>query len=60
MNYYSTFESRLLYKYSRLSRNAVTQALSRITAQHDKLVMIKQLIILLRQVFDDSDKQEIA
>jgi len=29
-------------------------------AQHDKLVMIEQLVILLRQVFDDSDKQEIA
>jgi len=30
------------------------------TVQHDKLVMIEQLVILLRQVFDDSDKQEIA
>jgi len=41
-------------------RNAVAQALSRMTAQHDKLVTIEQLVILLRQVFDDSDKQEIA
>ncbi len=30
------------------------------TAQHDKLVIIEQLVVLLRQVFDDSDKQEIA
>jgi len=59
-NRYSTFESRLLYEYSRLSRNAVAQALSRMTAQHDKLVMIEQLVVLLRQVFDDSDKQEIT
>jgi len=59
-NHYSTLESRLLYKYSRLSRNAAAQALSRMTAQHDKLVTIEQLVALLRQVFDDSDKQEIA
>jgi len=59
-NHYSTFEFRLLYEYSRLSRNAVAQALSRMTAQHDKLVTIEQLVALLRQVFDDSDKQEIA
>ncbi len=30
------------------------------TAQHDKLVTIEQLVVLLRQVFNDSDKQEIA
>ncbi len=59
-NRYSTFKSRLLYEYSRLSKNAVAQALPRMTAQHDKLVMIEQLVALLRQVFDDSDKQEIA
>jgi len=59
-NRYSTFKSRLLYEYSRLSRNAVAQALSYMTAQHDKLVTIEQLIVLLRQVFDDSDKQEIV
>jgi len=59
-NHYSTFESRLLYEYSRLSKNAVAQALSRMTAQHDKLVTIEQLVALLKQVFDDSDKQEIA
>jgi len=59
-NHYSTSESRLLYEYSRLSRNAVAQALSRMTAQHDKLVTIEQLVALLRQAFDDSDKQEIA
>jgi len=59
-NHYSTFESRLLYEYSRLSRNAVAQALSRMTVQHDKLITIEQLVVLLRQVFDDSDKQEIA
>jgi len=60
VNHYSTFEFRLLYEYSRLSRNAVAQTLSCMTAQHDKLVTIEQLVILLRQVFDDSDKQEIA
>jgi len=60
VNRYSTFESRLLYEYSRLSKNAVAQALLHMTAQHDKLVTIKQLVVLLRQVFDDSDKQEIA
>jgi len=60
VNHYSTLEFRLLYEYSRLSRNAVAQALSHMTAQHDKLVMIEQLVVLLRQVFDDSDKQEIA
>ena len=60
VNHYSTFKFRLLYEYSRLSKNAVAQALSRMTAQHDKLVTIKQLVILLRQVFDDSNKQEIA
>ncbi len=60
VNRYSTFESHLLYEYSRLLRNAVAQALSRMTAQHDKLVMIEQLVVLLRQAFDDSDKQEIA
>ncbi len=59
-NHYSTLESRLLYEYSRLSKNAVAQALSRMTAQHDKLVTIEQLVVLLRQVFDDSDKQEIT
>ncbi len=60
MNHYSTLEFRLLYRYSRLSRNTAAQALSRMTAQHDKLVTIEQLVVLLRQVFDDSDKQEIA
>jgi len=60
VNCYSILKFHLLYEYSRLSRNAVAQALSRMTAQHDKLVMIEQLVILLRQVFDDSDKQEIA
>ncbi len=60
VNHYSTFEFRLLYEYSRLSKNAVAQALSRMTAQHDKLVTIEQLVALLRQAFDDSDKQEIA
>jgi len=59
-NRYSTSESRLLYEYSRLSRNAVAQALPRMTAQHDKLVTVEQLVALLRQAFDDSDKQEIA
>ncbi len=59
-NRYSTSESRLLYEYSRLSRNAVAQALPRMTAQHDKLVTIEQLVALLRQAFDDSDKQGIA
>ncbi len=59
-NHYSTLEFRLLYEYSRLSRNAVAQALSCMTAQHDKLVTFEQLVVLLRQVFDDSDKQEIA
>jgi len=59
-NRYSTFESRLLYEYSRLSENAVAQALSRMTAQHDKLVTVEQLVVLLRQAFDDSDKQGIA
>jgi len=59
-NRYSTPESRLLYEYSRLSGNAVAQALPRMTAQHDKLVTVEQLVVLLRQVFDDSDKQEIA
>jgi len=59
-NRYSTFESRLLYEYSRLSGNAVAQALPRMTAQHDKLVTVEQLVVLLRQVFDDSDKQGIA
>ncbi len=59
-NHYSTLESRLLYEYSRLLRNAVAQALSHMTVQHDKLVTIEQLVILLRQVFNDSDKQEIA
>ncbi len=60
VNHYSTLESHLLYEYSRLSRNVVAQALSCMTAQHDKLVTIEQLVVLLRQVFDDSDKQEIA
>ncbi len=59
-NRYSTLESRLLYEYSRLSGNAVAQALPRMTAQHDKLVTIEQLVVLLRQAFDDSDKQGIA
>jgi len=59
-NRYSILEFRLLYEYSRLSRNAVAQALSRMIAQHDKLVTIEQLVILLRQVFNDSDKQKIA
>ncbi len=59
-NHYSTLESRLLYEYSRLLRNAAAQALLRMTAQHDKLVTIEQLVVLLRQAFDDSDKQEIA
>jgi len=59
-NRYSTLESRLLYEYSRLSGNAAAQALPRMTAQHDKLVTIEQLVALLRQAFDDSDKQEIA
>jgi len=60
VNCYSTFKFRLLYEYSRLLKNAVAQALLHMTAQHDKLVTIEQLVILLRQVFDDSDKQEIA
>jgi len=60
VNRYSTLEFRLLYEYSRLSRNAVAQALSRMTVQHEKLVTIEQLVALLRQAFDDSDKQEIA
>ncbi len=60
VNYYSTLESRFLYEYSHLSKNAVAQTLSCMIAQHDKLIMIEQLVILLRQVFDDSDKQEIT
>jgi len=60
VNHYSTLKFRLLYEYSHLSRNAVAQALSHMTAQHDKLVTIEQLVVLLRQVFDDSDKQEIV
>ncbi len=60
VNCYSTLKSRFLYEYSHLSKNTVAQALSRMIAQHDKLVMIKQLVVLLRQVFNDSDKQEIA
>ncbi len=59
-NRYSTLESRLLYEYSRLSGNAAAQALPRMTAQHDKLVTVEQLVALLRQAFDDSDKQGIA
>ncbi len=59
-NRYSTSESRLLYEYSRLSGNAAAQALPRMTAQHDKLVTVEQLVALLRQAFDDSDKQGIA
>jgi len=59
-NHYSTFESHLLYEYNCLLKNAVAQALLHMTAQHDKLVMIKQLVALLRQVFDDSNKQEIT
>ncbi len=59
-NRYSTSESRLLYEYSRLSRNAAAQALPRMTAQHDKLVTVEQLVALLRQAFDDSDKQGTA
>jgi len=59
-NRYSTLEFRLLYEYSRLSRNAAAQALPRMTAQHDKLVTIEQLVVLLRQAFDDPDKQETA
>jgi len=59
-NHYSTFKFHLLYEYSCLLKNSVAQALSRMTAQHDKLVTIEQLVVLLRQVFDDSDKQEIA
>jgi len=59
-NHYSILKSCLLYEYSRLSKNAVAQALLHMTVQHDKLVTIKQLVVLLRQVFDDSDKQEIA
>jgi len=50
-NHYSTPESRLLYGYSRLSENA---------AQHDKLVTVEQLVALLRQAFDDPDKQGTA
>ena len=60
VNCYSIFKFCLLYEYSHLSRNAAAQALSHMTAQHDKLVMIEQLVVLLKQVFDDSDKQEIA
>jgi len=59
-NRYSTSESRLLYEYSRLSGNAAAQALPRMTAQHDKLVTVEQLVALLRQAFDDSDKQGTA
>ncbi len=60
VNHYSILEFYFLYEYSYLSRNAVAQVLSCMTAQHDKLVMIEQLVALLRQVFNDSDKQEIA
>jgi len=59
-NRYSTPESRLLYGYSRLSGNAAAQALPRMTAQHDKLVTVEQLVALLRQAFDDPDKQGTA
>jgi len=41
VNCYSTLKFRLLYEYSRLSRNAVAQALLHMTAQHDKLVTIE-------------------
>jgi RNase P protein component len=60
VNHYSIFESHLLYEYNRLMRNAVAQALLHMIAQHNKLVTIKQLIILLRQVFDNLNKQEIT
>ena len=57
---YPTLESRLLYRYSRLSESAAAQALPRLNAQHDKLVTVEQLIALLRQAFDDPDKQGTA
>jgi len=60
VNHYSILKSHLLYEYNHLSRNAVAQALSHMIAQHDKLVTIEQLVILLRQVFNNSDKQEIT
>jgi len=60
VNHYSILEFCLLYEYSRLLKNAVAQALLHMTTQHDKLVTIEQLVVLLRQVFDDSNKQEIA
>ncbi len=59
-NHYLILKFHLLYEYSHLSRNAVAQALSHMIAQHNKLVMIEQLVVLLRQVFNDSNKQEIA
>jgi len=60
VNHYSILKFHLLYEYSHLSRNAVAQTLSHMIVQHDKLVTIEQLVVLLRQVFNDSNKQEIT
>ena len=57
---YPNPKSRLLYGYSRLLESAAAQALPRLNAQHDKLVTVEQLIALLKQAFDDPDKQGTA
>jgi len=57
---YSTSDARLAYACTRLTGNASAQVLSRLTAQHNKTNTMKQLIVLLKQAYDDLDKQNTA
>lgn len=57
---YSITDARLAYAFTRLTGNASAQILPQLTAQHDKLNTVKQLIVLLKQSYDDPNKQGTA
>lgn len=59
-NRYFTPESQLLYGFSRLTRVTESMTMPRLSAKHNSIITLKQLITLLKQAFDDSNKQGTA
>ena len=55
-----TIETCLIYVFSRLIENTTAQLLFHLTATYDKIDMIKVLIMHLKQVYNDSNKQEMT
>lgn len=60
VNRYVIVKARLLYDYSRFINSSATQIISWISTQHDLIITMKQMINLLKQFYEDLNKQDIA